>query len=343
MSILHFESDYLEGAHPLILQRLMQTNLEKTPGYGLDEYTAAAKAKIRAACACPDADVWLLEGGTQTNATVIDGLLRAYQGVIAAQTGHINVHEAGAIEASGHKVLALPHHDGKISAQDVRSYVAAFNADTSCEHEVAPGMVYISHPTEYGTLYTKEELTDLGTACRENGLPLYLDGARLGYGLAADTTGVTLQTIASLCDVFYIGGTKVGALFGEAVVVTKPSLLPHFFTIIKQHGALAAKGRILGIQFDTLFTDNLYRTISDNAVRLALKIRDSLKQKGFRFYIDSPTNQQFIIVENEQLRRLEQTVVCSIWEPYDSTHTVIRLATSWATKEEDVDELLKQF
>ncbi len=343
MAILHFENDYLEGAHPLILQRLMQTNFEKTQGYGLDEYSDAAKAKIRTACSLPNADVWFLEGGTQTNATVIDGLLRSYQGVIAAQTGHINVHEAGAIETSGHKVIALPQRDGKLTAEDLTKYLESFDADSSRDHEVAPGMVYISHPTEYGTLYTKAELTKLSSVCRSRSIPLYLDGARLGYGLAADGTDVTLETIAQLCDVFYIGGTKVGALFGEAVVVTKPELLPHFFTIIKQHGALAAKGRILGIQFDTLFTDNLYFKISRDAIDAAMIIKNELRKKGYTFYLDSPTNQQFIIMEDTELERLEKTVGCSIWEKYDGTHTVIRLATSWATKKEDVEELLRQF
>jgi threonine aldolase len=343
MTILHFESDYLEGAHPLILQHLMETNLEKTPGYGLDAYSNRAKMRIRTACRCPNADVWFLEGGTQTNATVIDGLLRSYQGVIAAQTGHINVHEAGAIETAGHKVLALPQHDGKLDAGDLELYLAEFEADGNKEHEVAPGMVYISHPTEYGTLYTKDELTKLNGVCSAYHIPLYLDGARLGYGLAADGTDVTLETIARLCDVFYIGGTKVGALFGEAVVVTKPELLPHFFTIIKQHGALAAKGRILGIQFDTLFTDNLYYTISRNAVETAMILRNSLLKKGYTFYNDSTTNQQFIVVENEKLTKLEKAVGYSFWEKYDDTHSVIRLATSWATKKEDIQELIKQF
>jgi threonine aldolase len=343
MAILHFESDYLEGAHPLILQRLTETNLEKTPGYGLDEYCDAARAKIRSACGCPDAGIWFLEGGTQTNATVIDGLLHTYEGVIAAQTGHINIHEAGAIEAAGHKVLAIPHHNGKITAEDLKKYLDLFNDDSSKDHEVIPGMVYISHPTEYGTLYTKDELTKLSAICRSHALPLYLDGARLGYGLAADGTDVTLERIAHLCDVFYIGGTKVGALFGEAVVVTKPELIPHFFTIIKQHGALAAKGRILGIQFDTLFSNNLYFKISHNAIETAMIIRNGLQKKGYTFYLDSPTNQQFIIIEDTKLKQLESAVGFSTWERYDDSHTVIRLATSWATKKEDVEELLKQF
>jgi threonine aldolase len=339
----HFESDYLEGAHPLILQRLAETNLEKTTGYGTDPYCESAKAKIRTACRCPGADVWFLTGGTQTNATVIDGLLRQYQGVIAAQTGHVAIHEAGAIEASGHKVLTLPQHSGKINADDLSSYLATFEADGSRDHEVQPGMVYISHPTEYGTLYSKDELEKISAVCRSHSLPLYLDGARLGYGLAAEGTDVTLETIARLCDVFYIGGTKVGALFGEAVVVTKPELLPHFFTLIKQHGALLAKGRLLGIQFDTLFTGNLYYEISKNAVDCAMIMKKSLAEKGYTFFLDSPTNQQFIILENRKMDELAKSVGFSFWEKYDDHHTVIRLASSWATKKEEVLEMLRLF
>ena len=343
MKIQHFESDYMEGAHPLILQRLMETNFEKTPGYGLDSYCDTAKDKIRAACACPKASVWFLTGGTQTNATVIDGMLRSWQGVVAAQSGHINVHEAGAIETSGHKVIALPQHNGKMDADELAQYLDSFDTDGNKDHEVAPGMVYISHPTEYGTLYTRKELADISKTCHAHSIPLYLDGARLGYGLAADGTDVTLQILAETCDAFYIGGTKVGALFGEAVVVPKPELLQHFFTIIKQHGALLAKGRILGIQFDTLFTNNLYYTISRNAIDTAMTIKKVLQQKGYRFYIDSPTNQQFIILENDKMKKLSASVGFSFWEKYDNTHTVVRLATSWATKPEDVQELLSSF
>ncbi|MBP3708819.1 MAG: aminotransferase class V-fold PLP-dependent enzyme [Treponema sp.] len=341
--LLHFESDYLEGAHPSILQQLVETNFEKTAGYGCDEYCERAKEKIKAACGCPDADVWFLCGGTQTNATVIDGLLRAYEGVIAVQTGHISVHEAGAIEATGHKVIALSQHDGKMRADDVQQYLAAFESDTTNAHMVQPGAVYISHPTEYGTLYTKSELAKLSSICRAHNLPLFLDGARLGYALAADSTDVTLKTITQLCDVFYIGGTKVGALFGEAVVVTKPKLLPHFFTLIKQHGALLAKGRVLGIQFDTLFTDNRYYTISRNAIETAMMLKREMQKKGYELFIDSPTNQQFFIVSNEKLQKLAARVCFSVWEKYDDTHTVIRLATSWATRTEDVAELLQLF
>lgn len=341
--IYHFESDYMEGAYPSILERLLKTNYEKTAGYGLDDYSASAKDKIRKECDSPKAEIYFLTGGTQTNATVIDGLLRQYQGVIAAETGHVAIHEAGAIEAAGHKVITLPHHSGKIDSVDLCSYLDSFASDANRDHEVQPGMVYISHPTEYGTLYTKEELAAISNVCRSYKLPLYMDGARLGYGLVADGTDVTLADIATYCDVFYIGGTKVGALFGEAVVVTKPELLPHFFTLIKQHGALMAKGRIAGIEFDTLFTGHLYEKISRNAIDCAMLIKKTLAKKGYRFYIDSPTNQQFIVLEDKKMNELEKKVGMSFWEKIDSCHTVVRLATSWATKMEEVVKMLEEF
>lgn len=336
----NFESDYLEGAHPLILQRLLDTNMEKTPGYGLDAYCERAREKIREACHCPQAEVFFLTGGTQTNATVIDALLRSYQGVVASNAGHISLHEAGAIEYGGHKVLTLPHTFGKLNAADIERCFSIYHNDVNRDHMVMPGMVYISHPTEYGTLYTKEELEQISGICRRFGVPLYLDGARLGYGLAADGTDVTLEVIAENCDVFYIGGTKVGALFGEAAVITRPGLLPHFFSVIKQHGALLAKGRMLGIQFDTLFTDGLYINIARHAIDMAGKLKDGLLQKGYRLFFDSPTNQQFVILENKQLEQLAQQVGFTVWEPYDEAHTVVRFATSWATREEDVQKLI---
>jgi threonine aldolase len=341
--ILHFESDYMEGAHPRILERLFETNFEKTSGYGTDEYCDAARNKICAACNCPDAAVFFLSGGTQTNATVIAGILRSWQGAIAADTGHISIHEAGAIEATGHKVIALPHNNGKLVADDVARYMEVFAADTNNAHMVEPGLVYISHPSEYGTLYTKSELEDLHSVCHKYHLPLFLDGARLGYGLAAENTDVSLETIASLCDVFYIGGTKVGALFGEAVVLPDPEIAPHFFTVIKQHGALLAKGRILGIQFDTLFTDSLYYKIAENAIERAMQLKHGLKEKNIQFYIDSPTNQQFVILENRRLEELSKHIGFGYWEKYDNTHTVMRLATSWATKKESIDQILNFF
>lgn len=337
----YFDSDYMEGTHPLILQRLMETNLEKTPGYGGDHYCESAKKKILKACNCPNAEVYFLVGGTQTNATVIKALLRTYEGVLAPETGHISVHEAGAIEAGGHKVLTLPQESGKISAESVENYIVTFNKDANRAHMVKPGMVYISHPTEYGSLYSREELERLSAVCKKYHIPLFLDGARLGYGLMAKDNDLTLETIAANCDVFYIGGTKVGALFGEAVVITKPHLIDNFFTIIKQQGALLAKGRLLGIQFDTLFSDNLYFDISKHAIDMAEKLKNGLKEKGYQFYFDSPTNQQFIVLDNKKMEQLAQTVTFSFWETLDEDHTVVRFATSWATEESDIYKLLE--
>ncbi len=336
---LSFASDYMEGAHPSILETLQETNFLASPGYGTDSFTESAKQKIREACKAPDAEVYFLVGGTQTNATVIDGLLQSYQGVIAADTGHVSMHEAGAIEHSGHKVLTLPHELGKLSAEEIRAYLKTFWSDENHEHMVMPGMVYISQPTEYGTLYSKKELEDISSVCREYQIPLYVDGARLAYALASPANDVSLQDLAGLCDVFYIGGTKCGALFGEAVVIPKAGQIPHFFTIIKQHGALLAKGRILGIQFDVLFTDHLYEQIGKTAVALAAKIQDTIKTAGIPLYLESPTNQVFCIMENSRLEALGNEVEYSFWEKADETHTVIRFATSWATQEENVEKL----
>ena len=270
---ISFSCDYMEGAHPTILQRLIETNFAQMPGYGADDYCESAREKIRAACGAPNAEVHFLVGGTQTNATVIDALLRSYQGVVAADTGHISVHEAGAIEFGGHKVLTLPHRNGKISAEQIASLLCVYEKDVNHDHTVMPGMVYLSQPTEYGTLYSREELSAISALCREKHLPLYVDGARLAYALACPENDVTLKDMAELCDIFYIGGTKCGALLGEAVVIPQPGLIPHFFTIIKQHGALLAKGRLLGLQFDTLFTDGLYQRIGEAALRAAEDIR----------------------------------------------------------------------
>ena len=338
--MIHFDTDYMEGAHPEVMRRLVETNLEQTPGYGCDDYTARAKDLIREACGQPQAAVQFLVGGTQTNATVIDALLARHEGVLAAETAHINVHEAGAIEATGHKVLTLPQYDGKVKAADVEAYIRNFYHDETYEHMVAPGMLYISHPTELGTLYTLAELEDLSRVCREANIPLYMDGARLGYGLAAEGTDVTLKDIARLCDVFYIGGTKVGALFGEAVVAARPERLPHFFSLVKQHGALLAKGRLLGIQFGTLFTDGLYQRIGAHAVRLALKLKQAFVEKGYKLHLDSPTNQQFVCLPNETIDRLKREATFELWGPRGETETVVRFVTSWATREEDVDKLI---
>lgn len=338
---MHFDTDYMEGAHPDVMRRLLETNLEQTVGYGSDPYTQRAKDLIRKACGVPEAGVHFLVGGTQTNSTVIDGLLRQHEGVIAAETAHINVHESGAIEATGHKVLTLPQHNGKLEAEEVEKYITDFYRDETYEHMVAPGMVYISHPTELGTLYSLDELEKLSAVCRRANIPLYMDGARLGYGLAAENTEVTLTDIARLCDVFYIGGTKVGALFGEAVVAPDPKRLPHFFPLIKQHGALLAKGRLLGIQFETLFTDHLYECMGKHAVRLALKLKEAFKSKGYKLQLDSPTNQQFVCLPNETIDRLLQHATFELWGPRGEKETVVRFVTSWATREEDVDAFIR--
>lgn len=338
--MLHFDSDYMEGAHPEVMRRLCETNLEQTVGYGGDEYTKQAKIKIKEAIGLPDAEVHFLVGGTQTNATVIDGLLRPHQGVLSAETGHINVHESGAIEATGHKVLTLPQHMGKVKAEEVETYINDFYRDETYEHMVAPGMLYISHPTEYGTLYSLAELEALSNVCRKANIPLYMDGARLGYALAAQNTDVTLKDIARLCDVFYIGGTKVGALFGEAVVATRSGLLTHFFPLIKQHGALLAKGRLLGIQFDTLFTNSLYIEIASHAIRQAMKLKQAFVSKGYRLHMDSYTNQQFICMPNEQIDRLMQHATFELWGPRGEHETVVRFVTSWATTDESIEALI---
>ena len=336
----HFDNDYMEGAHPLILERLVATNMMKSVGYGCDEVCESARRRIREACDAPEAEVHFLVGGTQTNATVIRALLRPYEGVIAADTGHIALHEAGAIEAVGHKVLTIPHQNGKLTAAAVDAYIEAFRRDEAWDHMVWPGMVYISQPTEYGTIYSLAELEALSAICRKWSIPLFADGARLGYGIMAEGADVGLKDLARLCDVFYIGGTKVGAMFGEAVVVPQRGRIPHFFTTIKQSGALLAKGRMLGVQFDTLFTDNLYLRIARHAVELATRLREGLTAKGFSTYYSSPTNQAFFVLSAEQLQRLRAVTTFSEWEHLDDGRTIVRLATSWATRPEDVEALL---
>lgn len=341
MGKLHFACDYQEGAYPSILKRLEETNYDHTPGYGADEITASAKERIRNACDAPLAEVEFLVGGTQTNAVVIDSLLKSYQGVITADTGHISVHEAGAIEFCGHKVLTLPSAEGKITAMQIDSFASAYKNDGNRDHMVMPGMIYLSQPTELGTLYSLEELTAISRVSHAHGLKLYIDGARLAYALASSENTVSLKDLAKLCDVFYIGGTKYGALFGEAVVIPDPSLIPHFFTIIKQHGALLAKGRILGIQFDELFRDDLYRKIGASAVRQADQIRQVLNESGYRQMLINPTNQIFVSLENSRMKKLSEQLEFSFWEQSDENHTVIRLVTSWATKQEDTDQLIQ--
>ena len=337
--MIYFNSDYLEGAHPSIMVRLAETNMVQTVGYGEDEYCEAAREKIKTACQAPEADVHFLVGGTQTNTTVIAAILRPWQGVISAVSGHINCHEAGAIESTGHKVITLPTTNGKITAQQVQDYVEWHRNDESTEHIVQPGMVYISHPTEGGTLYTKAELTALYDTCRRYGLPLFIDGARLGYGLMAEESDMTLPEIARLCDVFYIGGTKVGALFGEAVVITNPALQEDFRYLIKQHGGMLAKGRLLGVQFDALMEDDLYEKIAAHADRLADKLRHCLKELGVPFLVENTTNQLFPVLPDGVLDALAEDFVFSEQERVDETHRAVRFCTSWATKEESVDAL----
>ena len=337
--MISFESDYDNGCHEAILSRLAQTNDEKATGYGLDDYCTAAKEKIRAACDCPDADVFFLVGGTPTNATVIDAMLHGYQGVLAVETGHINVHESGAIEFGGHKVLTLPSHDGKMDAGELGQWLHNFYADPTLDHMVFPGMVYITFSTERGTIYTLEELQTISTICKRYELPLFIDGARLGYGLMAEGCDVTIQQLAALCDVFYIGGTKCGAYCGEAVVFPRGNAPAHFFTTVKQHGALLAKGRLLGVQFDTLMTDGLYFKIARHAVEQAMRLRDAFIARGYQMYSDSPTNQQFVLLDKTTIERLEKDFVFEQWYPVGDMMNC-RFVTSWATPAADVDALV---
>lgn len=338
--MIRFQCDYAEGAHPSILKLLEETNLEQTEGYGLDPHCEHARELIRNACGTPDADVHFLVGGTQANFTVIRSILRPHQGAVAAVTGHINVHETGAVEATGHKVLVLDSADGKIRASQVRQLYEQHWNDADHEHMVQPGMVYISHPTENGTLYEKEELKELYEICQELGLPLFLDGARLGYGIMSEASALSLPEIAEWTDVFYIGGTKVGALFGEAVVITNPALKPDFRYQIKQNGGMLAKGRLLGIQFEALFTDNVYFEIAKRADALAMKLKAAFVEKGYGLRYDSYTNQQFPILPNAHLEQLKEKYSFGFWEAMDEEHTAVRFCTSWATKEEAVDALI---
>lgn len=339
MTPVSFTCDYCEGAHPKILQRLLDTNMIQASGYGEDPFCSSARAKIREATCCPEADVFFLVGGTQTNATVIDSMLRGYEGVIAAASGHIAVHESGAIEFGGHKVITLPAKEGKLEAVTIEDYLMVFHADEAKDHMVLPGMVYISFPTEYGTIYSRSELEAIKEVCKRYCVPLFIDGARLGYGLQSPACDLTLPEIASLCDVFYIGGTKVGALCGEAVVFPGGNAPAHFFTTVKQHGALLAKGRLLGLQFDTLFTDGLYFEISRNAIEKAMELKQLFISKGIPLYIDSPTNQQFPIMTKEDLAPLEGKVLYEVWETLPDGRLVTRFATSWATSEEQIEYL----
>lgn len=340
--MLWFQNDYTEGAHPRVLEHLVQTNMEKLPGYGSDAYCAAAGEKIRTACGCPEAEVFFISGGTQANAVVISTMLQSYQAVAAAKTGHVNFHEAGAIEYTGHKVLEVPSREGKILPEGLAQYLADFYADANHEHMAFPGMVYISHPTEYGTLYTREELKAISAICRSYEIPLFLDGARLGYGLASRTTDVTLPLVAECCDVFYIGGTKVGALCGEAVVFPRHNAPRHFLTMVKQRGAMLAKGRLLGVQFKAMLEDGLYLDMGRHANEMAFRLRDGMAALGYTFPVPSPTNQQFPVLPNTVAKQLEEMgYAFEAQEDVDDAHTLVRFVTSWATPAEAVEQFLK--
>ena len=333
-----FESDYNNGAHPSVLRRLIDTNDKSSTSYGGDEWSEQAREKIRKVCQAPDAEIFFLVGGTQTNATVIDGVLTGYEGVIAVETGHINVHESGAVEASGHKIITLPSHDGKMTAKDLENFHTKFFSDPVYEHMVIPGIVYITFPTELGTLYKASEIESIYNLCQEYEIPLFIDGARLGYGLMSEECDFDLAWLARHCDVFYIGGTKEGTLCGEAVVFPRKNAPRHFFNIIKQHGALLAKSRLAGVQFDALFTDDLYFELSRHAIDMAMQLRQLFTKAGIPL-TDSPTNQQFAILTNEQMKRLKSRVLFETWEPVDSDHTLCRFVTSWATTDDDMQQL----
>ena len=343
--MLRFECDYGEGAAPAVLELLQKTNFDQTPGYGEDEYCAKAAAQIKRLCDAPDADVHFFVGATQANLTVIAAALKPWQGVLCADSGHIHVHETGSIEATGHKCLALPGKNGKITARQIRKAVEEHRANASHEHEVQPGMVYISNPTEVGTLYNKEELTDISAACYELGLYLFVDGARMAYGLTSPANDLSLQDYAALCDVFYLGGTKCGALFGEAVVITNDDLKPDFRYCLKQHGGMLAKGRLLGEQFLALLDgedgsgSSLYFTMAKKADEQALRIRAAFEAKGCKVLHDSPTNQQFFVLTDEQLARLRKGAAFSVWEKLGEDRTAVRFVTSWATRPEDIQAL----
>lgn len=336
--MISFESDYNNGAHPDVLQRLADTNASQSASYGDDEWSQSAREKIRRACECPEAEIFFLVGGTQTNTTVIDAMLRSYEGVVAVETGHINVHESGAVEAHGHKVLTLPSHDGKMTAKELQDYLRRFHADPTWPHMVFPGMVYVTFPTELGTLYSASELEAIHRICQDFQIPLFIDGARLGYGLAASNGDIDLPWLARHCDVFYIGGTKVGALCGEAVVFPKGNAPKGFFTIVKRHGALLAKSRLAGVQFDALFTDGLYLKIARHAIEMAMRMRQIFMDAGIEVK-DSPTNQQFVVLTNAQKDALMQEILFETWEPLDNDRTLCRFVTSWASTENDLKAL----
>lgn len=338
--MFRFECDYTEGAHPRILEELAKTNFEQTAGYGEDKYCERARELIREKCNAPDSDVYFLVGGTQTNATVISAVLRPHQGVISASTGHINVHETGAVEATGHKVLAIPSEDGKITAEQLGTMCKAHWEDVNYNHTVQPGMVYLSHPTENGTLYSKQELSDIKEVCNKYDIPLFVDGARMGYGIMSEKSDLTLADMAEICDVFYIGGTKQGLLFGEALVIINENIKKDFNYIIKRHGGLLAKGRLLGIQFKTMLEDDLYFSLAEQADKYAMQIRNAFEKKGIKMFYDSYTNQQFPILSQQQYDKLSENFAFSYWGKTADNGIIVRFCTSWATKNEAVDALV---
>ena len=339
MSMISFECDYNNGAHPKVLENLVKYNDAKPTPYGFDEFSERAKQRIREAIGMPDAQIFFLTGGTQTNATTIDSMLYQYEGVICVGSGHINVHEAGAVEFTEHKIITITDNNGKMEAKTLDKYLDDYMHDGNKDHAVHPGLVYITFPTELGTLYTAKELNDLYQVCQQYEIPLYIDGARLGYGLMADDCDITLPYLARHCDVFYIGGTKIGALCGEAVVFTNRQAHKHFFSIQKQHGAVIAKGALIGLQFETLFTDDLYFKLSRHAIEMAMQMKQIFQEKGCEFFIDSPTNQQFVILPNETVERLAGHIEFTHWGKADIHHTICRFVTSWATTQEEIDEL----
>lgn len=339
--MIRLECDYACGAHPVVLERLVATNGEATPGYGVDEHCRNAANMIKNLCESPEADVHFLVGGTQTNVTLISAALRPYQGVLSADTGHIAVHETGAVEATGHKILTIPAVDGKITAQQIKTAVVGHLEDPTAEHTVQPGMVYISNPTELGTIYTLAELEAIRKVTLEHGLFLFVDGARLGCALGSEENDIALPDLARLCDAFYVGGTKMGALFGEALVLTHPELKRDFRYMIKRHGGMLAKGRLLGVQFEALLENGLYFEIGRHNVSLAMQLKRACMEKGYPMYVDSPTNQQFPILPNAMLKKLESVCTWSLQAKIDEEHTAIRFCTSWATTQEEVDEVIR--
>ena len=336
--MIRFECDYATGAHPKVMEHLMETNFEECPGYGVDDHCANAARMLKELCQAPDADVHFLVGGTQTNMTVIAAALRPHQGPISTVMGHINDHETGAVEATGHKILGVPSADGKLTAAQIAEVCQSHLDDPTIEHKVQPGMVYISHPTEMGTVYTLEELEAIHKVCRHYGIPLFVDGARLVYGLAA--SDITLPDMARLCDAFYLGGTKAGLLFGEAVVITNDALKRDFRYLIKQRGGMLAKGRLLGVQFEALLKDGLYEEIGKKAVAQAQRLQKAILDKGWELLIQSPTNQQFPIVPNEALAKLDEKYSNCFWNKVGDTHTAVRYCTSWSSRDEDIDALI---